>query len=594
MKVATRGQQKRPKVEVLSPKGRRDMKLVAGARLAAAAFIIVALASTADLIGGRIGQVGLPAVTLRDVALPVGAALVAGLFAFSEILYGGMAARAEEKRVRARLLEEIFTAPSLPDHTDPDSDASQLITLMTDNSERLTEYRQVYFGATLAAISVPFMTLAYVAIAYNALIGLSLMGLFVLIPILIGAFMAMFRKTSANSRKERAELSGKYLDAIRNLVLIRLMGAGPRVEQQLREQGERNRGAIMKLLAGNQIVIIVMDGLFSLLLILAAAALSIGQVHAGNLTVTHAIAVMLLTTLLVEPLVQVAGFFYIGMGGMASERRIRKYLTDQGAAKEAAYRSVSDSPTQVDLTSGIELRGVHHDYGRGVVLDDLNLQVPHGTKSAIIGRSGAGKSTLLSLLRGTLPLQTGGMVIEGQDCSTLTPGELRSLSATVSQRTWLFTGTIADNLRLAAPQATDEELWAALETAEVADEVRRMPQQLETPVGEGGGLISGGQAQRLSLARALLSGRKVLLLDEATSQIDAASEERLIKALDGLDEEWTVLLVTHRHSLLSIADRVCTLHAGQLSPEPVLAPTPNLSSDHQAHPREFAPVPSGV
>ncbi len=581
---------KKAKISPISAKGRRDTKLVAAARLVAALFVVITLVSMADLIGNHIAAGTSHPLSARHLVLPISTAVLAGVFAFGEVLYGGVAARTEEKEVRRRLLNETFTSPSLPDNTDPEGDASQLITLMTDNAERLTEYRQVYLGATLAAISIPLLTGAYIAVAFNVLIGVSLMVLFALIPILIGLFMAIFRKTSANSRKERAILSGKYLDAIRNLVLIRLMGAGPRVEQQLREAGEKNRGAIMKLLAGNQMVIIVLDGLFSLLMIFAAAGLSVWQVQAGNLTVTHAIAIMLLTTLLVEPLVQVAGFFYIGMGGMASQRRIRTYLAEVAEAKELAAspapapgeESGADTATWFggapSSGGGVVLAGVNHDYGRGPVLTDLDLQVPSGTKAAIIGRSGAGKSTLLSLLRGTLPLQAGDMWLGEHNSTDLSVEELRAQSATVSQRTWMFTGTVADNLRLANPDATEDELWQALETAEIADEVRGMPAGLDTDIGEGGGLISGGQAQRLSLARALLSGRKILLLDEPTSQIDAASEERLIKALGALDDRWTVLMVTHRPSLLSIADRTYVMQDGHVEAQ-TSVPQAQLAGD---------------
>lgn len=551
---------------------------MAAARLGAAAFSAVTLISMANIIGAAVSG-SLP--TGSTLLLPVTSAAVAALCAFTEILYGGVAARAEERRVRAKLLTEIFRSPAPPDPTDKESDAGQLVTLLTDNAERLTEYRQVYFGATLAAVSIPFLTLIYVAVAFNPIVGLTLLAMCPLIPILIGLFMSFFRKTSAHSRSERSKLSGKYLDAIRNLVLIRLMGAGPRVESQLRAQGEQNRGAIMKLLAGNQVVIIVMDGLFSLLLICAAAALSVGQFHAGNLTLSQAIAIMFLTTLLVEPLVQVAGFFYIGMGGMASERRIAKFLRQQSAKHTKTEATSAADPA--DSSAEIVLSGVSFDYGRGNVLDNVSLRVPQGTKAALIGRSGAGKSTLLSLLRGTLPLQDGDIRIGGSSFLALDPPGIRQLTASVSQRTWMFTGTIADNLRLAQPDASEMQMWEALEAAQVADEIARMPLGLDTPLGEQGALISGGQAQRISLARALLSGRKTLLLDEPTSQIDVESEDRLISALGDLGPEWTLLMVTHRHSLLAIADSTWDLKEGKLQrhrPDSMESSTPVLIGEN--------------
>ena len=558
---------------VLSREGLRDIRVVAGFRIATALFTAVALVSVAFLIGRTVGGSAV-SVGVRDWVLPLGAAFLAGLAAFGEIRYGGSAARKEEKRVRHRLMATVFDSASLPKNNASESDSGTLITLMTDNAERLTEYRQVYFGATVAAIAIPFLTLGYVAIAFDPVVGFVLMAFCPLIPLLIGVFMSFFRKTSANSRKERGKLAGQYLDAIRNLVTIRLLGAGPRIEKHLREQGEKNRGAIMKLLAGNQIVIIVMDGLFSLLLICAAAFLTVLRFNAGALTASEAIAIMLLTTLLIEPLVQVAGFFYIGMGGMASERAIGRYLAEskkshgspKGGDETTEATTSSTTESAPGNSGGIDIRDISFDYGRGDVLHDVSLSIPQGSKVAIVGRSGEGKSTLLSIVRGSLPLQRGSLSIGHTNVTHSSASEIRSLSATVSQSTWLFTGTIADNLRLADPDATDDDMWNALRRAHLADDVERMPDRLQTDVGEQGARISGGQAQRLSLARALLSGRKILLLDEPTSQVDRESERRIISAIKDLGPEWTLLIVTHRRSLLEVVDNAYEMRDGRLSP----------------------------
>ena len=429
---------------------------------------------------------------------------------------------------------------------------------MTDNTERMTEYRQVYLGSTLAALAIPFLTLCLVTVTLDVVVGLGILAAVPVVPVAILGFLRLFRKVSAASRKERGRLSVHYLDALRNLIPIRLFGAGPRIEERLRTQGETNRRAIMRLLAGNQVVIIVLDGVFSLVLICWSVFLIGSRLRSGDLAVGEALAIAFLLTLLLEPLTQVAGFFYIGMGGMASERAIARQL---GLTPAEHHRDLMPPrPT----TSAISMQSISHDHGRGVVLDALDLEVAPGTKVAIMGPSGAGKSTLLSLLRGTQPLQRGAIVLDGQDLGSLSPEAAAALSASVAQSTWLFTGTVADNLRLARPEATDEELWRALRMAHVADEVARMPRGLDSDVGERGQLISGGQAQRISLARAFLSGRRILLLDEPTSQVDIASEAEIINALADLGPEWTVLVVTHRPSLLRIVDEAHELVDGTL------------------------------
>lgn len=227
---------------------------------------------------------------------------------------------------------------------------------MTDNVERMSEYRQVYLGATIAAIGVPFLTLGYVALL-DPLLGLGIMAACPLVPLAVWAFMRLFRKVSANSRRERARLSVQYLDALRNLIPIRLLGAGKRIEDRLRAQGEANRRAIMRLLAGNQVVIIVLDGALSLLLICWAVYLIGSRLAAGAITPGEAMSVALLLTLMLEPMLQVAGFFYIGMSGKASQRAIARQLSRIPADRPATAVA---KPTE----AAISIQGIHHDHGR--------------------------------------------------------------------------------------------------------------------------------------------------------------------------------------------------------------------------------------
>mgnify|MGYP000848660950 FL=1 len=569
------------KTPVISPAGVRASRIVAVLRMASAVFAGAALVGVAGIADGR-----------ESFAGPLACACAAGLAAFAEILFGGHAARAEERRIRRSLLSRLFASRSREDS------GAHAVQLLTDNVERATEYRQIYLGSTLAALLIPFVVLAYISVSFDPVLGLTVMALCPLIPVLLAVFMRFFRKTSAKSRKERAVLAGKYLDAIRNLVTIRLLGAGPRIERQLKDQGERNRGAIMKLLAGNQLVIIVVDGLFSLILICATCTLAVVRFNAGAVTASQVLATVLLTALLIEPLAQVAGFFYIGMGGIASQRAIRAYIDNHSdpSAEGAAAKSgaAGDAGANVDAATQAEagasgdlgaegdadegggpgavggvgcpvvVRNVSFDYGRGEVLHGVDLAVASGSKIAVVGRSGGGKSTLMGLMGGMLRPARGSVLIDGKNLAFASAQEAAALTARVAQTTWLFTGTIADNLRLAKEDATPEEMWNALRGAQIADEIERMPEGIDTDVGEQGAFLSGGQAQRISIARALLSGRRILLLDEPTSQVDIESEARIVDALRSLGRDLTVVLVTHRSALLDVADKVYEMKDGML------------------------------
>ncbi|MFQ9338874.1 MAG: ATP-binding cassette domain-containing protein, partial [Varibaculum sp.] len=198
------------------------------------------------------------------------------------------------------------------------------------------------------------------------------------------------------------------------------------------------------------------------------------------------------------------------------------------------------------------------------VLQNLDLEIESGEWVAICGPSGAGKSTLIEVLKGNLLPSQGTYYLQGRALDADSSVWFADQSALVQQHTWIFTGTIRSNLMMVAPRASEERLWECLEKVGLSAEVRAFAQGLDTPVGEDGYALSGGQAQRLSLARALLSQRELLLLDEPTSQIDLESEAAITQALAEVAKEKTIVLLTHRASALEFADRVLYLQDGAL------------------------------
>ena len=555
-------------VSVMSPQSGSRARRVAAVHIVEVVATCLFLVAVGQIIGGRFEDFA-PAPGWYW-AMGIGG-VVAAVAAGAAVSMSGRHARAEEAALHAKVLDVLYrrslTGPPAAD------EGERVITLATDNVERVSEYRQVFLPDILAALATPVLVCLVILVGLDLFTGLVVLLACPLIPTLIGGFVKLFRKRSSDSRRERARLTARYLDALSNLVLIRMLGAGQRVEDDLRRRGETNRGTIMKLLAGNQIVIVVVDGLFSLLFIAMAAGLATTRWQGGDISATSAITIVLLSVLLLEPLHQVAAsFFYIGMGGIASQKALRKWFD---AAPSALMTSDSASSTPTPQRSAhvpvpedgtIWLRNVSVGYGETEVLHGVSLDITHGGRTAIIGRSGAGKSTLLSVLSGTLPPKSGEVYVSGLDALTAAPGAIRSISASVNQRTWLFAGTVADNLAIANPNATREQMWDALRRAGVADEVEAMPKGLDSDVGEQGRLMSGGQAQRISLARAFLSGRNILLLDEPTSHVDVDSERRIIDAISQISDNTTVVMVTHRRRLLRLAHDVQRVSAGTLLP----------------------------
>jgi ATP-binding cassette subfamily B protein len=218
------------------------------------------------------------------------------------------------------------------------------------------------------------------------------------------------------------------------------------------------------------------------------------------------------------------------------------------------------------LTGEVELRGVEYRYpgATAPVLAEISFTARPGQVTAIIGSTGAGKTTLLELIPRLGDPTAGEVLVDGVDVRRRDPEELWGRIAMVPQRAYLFSGTVATNLRFGKPDATDEELWAALEIAQARDFVQAMPQGLGAPIAQGGTNVSGGQRQRLAIARALLRDAGVFVFDDAFSALDLATEARLRAALAPRIARATVLLVAQRIASIRHADRILVLDGGRL------------------------------
>lgn len=244
--------------------------------------------------------------------------------------------------------------------------------------------------------------------------------------------------------------------------------------------------------------------------------------------------------------------------------------------KVAAKRvfDILDLPDETNLTEGdrpaefrgqVEFRAASFSYDpSSPAVSDISLIAEPGMTVALVGPTGAGKSTLLNLLTRFYETDSGSILFDGHAIETLSKEWLRDHTGYVTQESFLFNTTLRDNLRLAEPEATDAELWAALESANAAKFVRELPNQLDTIAGERGMRFSGGEKQRLSIARALLKNPPLLLLDEATSALDNETERLVQQALETLRSDRTSFVIAHRLSTVRSADLICVLEDGRM------------------------------
>lgn len=543
--------------------------------------VYLAVGSVVD--GARAGRGPSAGALAVVVAGVVGLAVAA--FAGPRISLGAVGPREAERR--DVLLDQMFRL-GVAFRTQERS--GRFVSTATDGVERASSFEATFRWPILASMTVPVIALVGLGAGVDWVVAAWLAVALPAIPLLVGGFQRAFRGVSGRYRMTARRFAAQFLDAIQGLPTSTAFNRAGAKGAELARGAEELRRLVMSLLARNQLVLLVIDSSFSLAMVTVAAGLAMARLRDGAITPGQAVAVVLVSTVLLEPLDRVGQFFYVGIGGRAAVREIDTVLAQHAAVEDAPGVRVPASstftvPAAAPAPAGSSASGAaaasvpaaapapevlaldHVSFaypGGRPVLDDVSFTVPRGARVALIGPSGSGKSTVAALVQAHLRPGSGVVRVGGHDATTVPVDWVRSRTAVVAQSTYLFTGTLADNLRLADPAADDERLWHALAEANLADDVRRFPDGLATRVGERGLSLSGGQAQRLAVARALLKDAPLLVLDEPTSQVDAASETALVDALDRASAGRTVLLVAHRLSTVRGADEVLVLAEGRI------------------------------
>ncbi|MDP9426418.1 MAG: ABC transporter ATP-binding protein/permease [Actinomycetota bacterium] len=286
------------------------------------------------------------------------------------------------------------------------------------------------------------------------------------------------------------------------------------------------------------------------------------RVIAGELTVGALVAFIGLLNMFFQPIQQLSQLYSDLQSTLASLEKVFAVLDTESDR--------ADRPTERELTTlegDVEFDHVGFAYGADKIMDDVSFRIRPGETLAIVGETGAGKSTIVKLLSRFYDPTNGRILVDGEDLSGVRGSSLRQHMGVVLQDTFLFTGTIEENIRYGRPDATHEDIVEAAKTVGADDFIRRFPEGYETQVRERGGRLSVGERQLIAFARALLADPKLLVLDEATSSVDLATEARIEKALDGLLKGRTSVVIAHRLSTVRRADRILVLGRGHVIEE---------------------------
>ncbi|MCZ7418657.1 MULTISPECIES: ABC transporter ATP-binding protein [unclassified Micromonospora] len=431
---------------------------------------------------------------------------------------------------------------------------------LVDSVELLDPLLSRFVPSVLASVLGSCLASMYV-IAVDPVVGLVVLACALLAPLSKLAGEKSIRERGSRWTVSYRSMYSESLDAVQGMATLKAFNASGRRGRELIERGEafcRDSIGLMVAWCGTSSIGALMVPIGT------TAAVGLGAWHAatGSVSVAGLFTILMLTRETFRPMTELEAAYHSAYYAIPAGRAVADVLNLEPVVKDTA----TTAPEWPCDPPGLEFRDLRFCYPtrRAPALDGFNLVITPGERVAIVGRSGAGKSTIIGLLMRYFDTDAGSIRINDRDIRELALRNLRSMIGVVSQDTYLFHGTVRDNLLLARPDATDEEIRRAVTAAQAADFITLLPQGLDTVVGERGLKLSGGERQRIAIARALLKDAPVLVLDEPTSSIDAANEAEITQALGDLTLGRTTIIIAHRLSTVRGADRIVVMESGRV------------------------------
>jgi ATP-binding cassette subfamily C protein CydD len=539
------------------------------ALLAAALWLVLAW-----LLSEVVSRVFLDHQTLHNVGglLAVMAALMlvrAGLMSASDVIAQHSANRLK-REMRGRLTAQLLALG--PTYT-RDERTGELVHATVEGVEALDEYISQYQPARLLAGLVPVLVFGVILVFDPWTLPILLFAGPILL-ILLALIGSRAKELTERRFQEMSWMSAHFLDMLQGLTTLKLFGRSKEQAATIETISRQYGNTTMDVLRTAFQTSLVLEWGATAATALVAIEVSV-RLMAGQLPFDRALTVLLLTPEFFLPLRQLAMKYHAGSAGKAAAERIYAIL-DTPVAVGARFiapiaPTIRDHETLSPLPSRLDIRfdDVHvaYDSGQRPALNGFTLSITQGQTVALVGATGAGKTTVANLLLRFVEPTRGGITVGGARLNEIDPAQWRTLVAWVPQHPHLFHGTVAENLRLARPDAAPEAVVEAARAAYAHEFIERLPHAYDTPIGEHGARLSGGQRQRLAIARAFLKSAPLLILDEPTSHLDPASEELLRDALARLVRNRTVLIISHRLALASDADTIVVMDEGRVLQE---------------------------
>lgn len=526
--------------------------------IAAVSFLtLVGTTALAEIVSQFLGSLFEPQVVLSTVKSAVGAAFLASVFTFLAQLVKGLIEYKTAAKARSTMRKTIFSKVMELDAGGIEKiGPTSAITAAVDAVEQMQAYFSSYLPSLIFSVIAPiylFFHLKNISLIVAVLLLFVSLILFPLHNVFRGKIEAL-RKTYWRSLDD---MTGYYMDGLRGLTTLKLFDRDREHSRVLGEKADvlnKNINAFMKI---NFTSFLVTE-----LLIYAAITVSlvicITGMRNGDITIAQALTVLMLSYSYFSAIRQLMSASHSALTAISAAGKVEKILqTDTSRPYNP------ELPADPEHFDGIRMEHVSYGYeGRSRALQDVSLTIPRGSSVALVGLSGCGKSTAASLLMRFCDPDQGTIFIEGKEYRSVTPQQLRTNIAMVPQQVNLFSGTIRENLLLADPNANDEKLKEALSEAGLGSFLKTLPKGLDSDVGNAGAALSGGQRQKMGIARALLSEAQYMIFDEATSSVDPQSEREIWETIGRLSKTRTLIIISHRMSTIQNANCIYVLEKG--------------------------------
>ena len=467
--------------------------------------------------------------------------------------------------LRRRLYEHSLELG--PGHFDQQRTGDVLLTLV-DGVESLETFYGQYLPHLFVAAVAPVLIFVFMAVL-DIQIGLIFLG-FAVFTLLIPSFLQRWNRERNLARREAYGAFGAdFLDSVQGLATLKAFGQsvqrGELLARRARDLFRRTMGVLFADGASGAATVLGISAGATVALVWGGV-----RVSSGDLELQTLLIVLMLGAEVFRPLRELTQLYHQGMVAMSAAEGIFAMLDAPVTIPDPGVGSQGDAE-DLDLRVGtlapeITFEGVSFAYegGRRPALQDLSFTLHAGETLGLVGPSGAGKSTVLWLMLRFYDPQRGRILLDGHDMRELPLEALRKQVSVVTQDTYLFHGTVEDNLRLGRPDATQQELETAARAANAHDFIVALPSGYDTPIGERGVRLSGGERQRIAIARALLKAAPILVLDEALSSVDSENEATIQRALERLMKGRTTLVIAHRLSSVVDSDRILVLDKGRM------------------------------